>query len=57
MAEKNVKKRNWVMVAYPDSLPENWLDILVQTGLPCAISPLHDRDTEATGEPKKPTGT
>ena len=54
MAEKNVKKRNWVMIVYPDSLPENWLDILVQTGLPCAISPLHDRDVEATGDPKKP---
>lgn len=25
-----------------------------KTGLPCAISPLHDRDVNATGEPKKP---
>lgn len=51
---KNVKKRNWTAVLYPESLPENWKDILQQTGLQCAISPLHDKDINATGEPKKP---
>lgn len=55
-AEKkpNVKKRNWVFVLYPDSAPENWLEILQQSGLQCAISPLHDKDIEPTGEVKKP---
>lgn len=54
MAEKNVKKRNWALVAYPDSLPENWLQILADTGLQIAISPLHDSDLNPDGEPKKP---
>lgn len=53
MAEKNVKKRNWAFLVYPESAPENWLQILQATGLQCAISPLHDRDLNATGEPKK----
>ena len=54
MAEKKVKKRHWAFVAYPESLPENWIDMLKQSGLKVAISPLHDRDTNPTGEPKKP---
>lgn len=54
MAVKNVKKRNWAFVVYPESLPDDWLDILRQTGLQCAISPLHDKDLDPTGDPKKP---
>lgn len=50
---QGVKKRNWALVAYPESLPEDWRDMLVQTGLAIAISPLHDRDLDPTGEPKK----
>lgn len=53
MAEKNVKKRNWAFVLYPESAPEDWREQLQETGLPCAISPLHDRDTNVTGESKK----
>lgn len=53
MAEKNVKKRNWAFVLYPESAPADWREQLQKSGLPCAISPLHDRDTNATGEPKK----
>lgn len=54
MSEKNVKKRNWAFVVYPESAPENWIQLLQDTGLQCAISPLHDKDVNATGEPKKP---
>lgn len=54
MATKNVKKRNWAFVAYPESLPINWKEQLQLTGLQVAISPLHDRDKDPTGEPKKP---
>lgn len=54
MSEKNVKKRNWAFVLYPESAPENWREQLALTGLQCAISPLHDRDVNPTGEPKKP---
>lgn len=52
---KETKKRNWTMVIYPDSLPSNWVNILIETGLPIAISPLHDKDLNAdTEEHKKP---
>ena len=53
MPSKIVKKRNWAFVVYPESLPEGWLDLLRETGLQCAISPLHDKDKEPTGEVKK----
>lgn len=54
MAEKKVKKRHWAFVAYPESLPDDWFNLLKQTGLKIAISPLHDRDVNADGTPKKP---
>lgn len=54
MSTKNVKKRNWVFILYPESSPSDWRDKLSNTGLQCAISPLHDRDINPTGEPKKP---
>lgn len=48
-----VKKRNWAFVAYPESMPQNWLEILQKTGLPIAISPLHDKDINADESEKK----
>ena len=50
---KNVKKRNWAFVLYPESAPENWREELQKTGLQCAISPLHDRDMNPDSTPKK----
>lgn len=41
-------------MAYPESLPKNWRELLQQSGLQCAISPLHDRDINPDGEAKKP---
>lgn len=49
----NKKGRIWACVAYPESLPTNWLDILQETGLQIAISPLHNKDLNPTGESKK----
>lgn len=49
-----VKKRHWAFVLYPESAPENWKEIIQDTHLPGAISPLHDKDVNPTGEPKKP---
>lgn len=49
-----MKGRNWAFVMYPESMPENWFEILEETGLPFAISPLHDKDLNPTGEEKKP---
>jgi hypothetical protein len=51
---KNIKKRNWAFVLYPESAPADWRDRLQKTGLQCAISPLHDKDINPTGDPKKP---
>lgn len=53
MAE-NVKKRNWTFVLYPESAPADWKDKLKLSGLMCAVSPLHDKDINPTGEAKKP---
>lgn len=47
------KGRIWGSVGYPESLPVDWLDRLQETGLQIAISPLHDKDLDPTGEPKK----
>lgn len=53
-----VKKRNWAFVGYPESLPSDWKERLQKTGLPIAISPLHDSDIDEGAEggptPKKP---
>lgn len=53
MATKSIKKRNWAFVLYPESAPDNWRDLLQQSGLPAVISPLHDKDKDPTGEAKK----
>ena len=50
----NVKKRNWAFVLYPESAPDNWKELLQQTGLGIAISPLHDKDLNADNTIKKP---
>lgn len=50
---KNVKKRNWAFVLYPESAPADWKEQLQLSGLMGAISPLHDKDINPTGEPKK----
>jgi hypothetical protein len=51
---KDIKKREWTFVLYPESAPEDWRDIIRQRGLVAASSPLHDRDINADGTPKKP---
>lgn len=50
----SLKGRNWAFVMYPESMPDDWFDRLQMTGLPFAISPLHDKDKNPTGEVKKP---
>lgn len=41
------------MVLYPESAPENWREQLQHSGIQAAISPLHDKDVNPDGEPKK----
>ena len=57
MSEKKSKEartRNYATVVYPESAPENWKQLLEDFKIPCFISPLHDKDINPTGEPKKP---
>lgn len=49
-----LKGRNWAFVAYPDSMPDNWFEILQNTGLPICVSPLHDKDFNPDNTIKKP---
>jgi len=55
-ATKNVKKRNWAFVLYPESAPADWFEQLQQRGVVGAVSPLHDKDVNEDEErtPKKP---
>lgn len=52
MAE-TIKKRNWTFVLYPESAPSDWKEQIKLSGLLAAVSPLHDKDINPTGEPKK----
>ncbi len=47
------KNRNWVAIVYPESAPADWIEQLRDLHLPFAMSPLHDKDIDVTGEPKK----
>lgn len=51
---KQLKGRNWAFVVYPESLPSNYEDLIYETGLPMAFSPLHDKDLNPDGLEKKP---
>lgn len=48
------RKRNWTFVIYPDSAPQNWQEILDEEHIEWIKSPLHDKDVNADGTPKKP---
>lgn len=53
-ANTDTRRRNFATVVYPESAPENWQTILQEQFIPAFISPLHDKDINPTGEPKKP---
>lgn len=48
------RTRNYACVVYPESAPSNWQEIVSNAKIPVFISPLHDKDINPTGEPKKP---
>lgn len=52
--EKNVKSKSWNAIVYPESLPDNWRELLDELRIQWIESPLHDKDINATGEQKKP---
>lgn len=48
------RPRNWACCVYPESAPENWLQMLDDMHIPALVSPLHDKDINADGTSKKP---
>ena len=44
----------WFILVYPDSAVDGWVDILRNQGLHCAISPIHNKDTDDDGKLLKP---
>lgn len=50
---KDGRTRNWNVIVYPESAPENWRQIIDDLHIEWAESPLHDQDLDATGETKK----
>lgn len=51
---KETRTRNWTIVLYPESAPDNWRELLDDMHIEWVESPLHDKDINATGEFKKP---
>ena len=51
MANKDT--RNWTIVVYPESAPDNWRDIIDSWHIEWVESPIHDSDLNADGEKKK----
>ena len=48
------RTRIWTAICYPESAPSNWVDLLDQLHIEWCQSPLHEFDTNVTGEVKKP---
>ena len=47
------RTRNYATIVYPESAPENWVDLLRDQKVNAFISPLHDKDINPGGEEKK----
>lgn len=56
MAERISRTRNWGTIVYPESAPEDWIDMLKSFNVPFFVSPLHDQDLleDGSGNLKKP---
>lgn len=48
------RTRNWTVIFYPEDLPEDWKEQVDNLRIRWIESPLHDKDLNANGEPKKP---
>ena len=45
--------RNFATVVYLESAPADWMERLDQHHIAALVSPLHDKDKNPSGEPKK----
>lgn len=48
------RTRNFTAVMYPEDLPDDWRERIDSTHVKWIESPLHDKDLNADGQPKKP---
>lgn len=51
--KRRIRARGWACIVYPESAPSGWVDELNECHLQVLISPLHDADVNADGQPKK----
>ena len=51
--KQDAKSREWWCAVYPDSAPDNWRELVQETFLEAYISPIHDKDVNPDGSPKK----
>lgn len=51
--DKPKRTRNYATVVYPESANSDWQTVLEDQFVAAFISPLHDKDTDPTGEAKK----
>lgn len=49
----DLKGQYWEVTVYPENLPEDWKEKIERLGLPCLLSPLHDRDTFQKDDAKR----
>lgn len=52
--KKDNRARNFATILYPESMASDAMQQLSDLKIPHLVSPLHDKDTNPTGEPKKP---
>lgn len=52
-AKRAGRTRNFATVVYPESAPQDWLEKLAEAKIEALVSPLHDKDKNPDGEPKK----
>lgn len=53
-ARRAKRARGWACIVYPESAPEGWREALAEHHVQVLVSPLHDQDVTAEGDPKKP---
>lgn len=52
--EDGTKSRLVTYIIYPDSVKEDWIDILTEMNVKAVVSPLHNLDVDKNGELEKP---
>ena len=52
-AKRAGRTRNYTTIMYPEDLPDDWRDKLDETHIKWIESPLHDKDVNPDGTPKK----